>query len=188
MIQATPAQYRRARRRLIRSALIWTPSFIIFAGMSSYFLVRALNNDSETWVAFVVTGLMGLLVSFTSISALRDLFARPIETEARIQRKWTGSDLLVFPVHHVLVGKRVFRIPKLTYLEMPETGAVLRCLHYPYTNTLVDWRPVEEIAPLRPTDRTPVTPPPDKKPADRWGHQDETPAADPVQPPTFGDR
>ena len=188
MIQATPTQYRRARRRLIRSALIWTPTFVIFTGMSAYFLVKALDSDSSTWVAFVVTGLLGLLVSFASISALRDLFARPIETEARIQRKWTGSDMLVLPVHYVLVGRRVFRVPKLTYLEMPETGAVVRCLHYPYTNALVDWRPGEDVAPLQPTSHTPATSPADATPANRWGPQDEAPAADPVQPPTFGDR
>jgi hypothetical protein len=139
-IVPTERQTRHARRSIIRSATVWLPFFGLFAAGAVFFLVRALTDDAGTWVGFAILGLIALLMLPLLIAALQDLRATPIETEGPIARKWTKADLLVFRGHYFLIGKRVFRVEKTVWLSLPETPERVHLLHYPHTNTLIDWQ------------------------------------------------
>lgn len=129
---------------MIRGAVIWTPIFAVLTALAVMLLIRALDNGGA-WFGFALCGLIGLLSGSLALVHWRDLFAEPIETTGMIQRKWRKSDFLFFfPGHYVKIGKRVFRVRKDIYLEMPEPGGWMYARHYPHSNALVQWRPVGE--------------------------------------------
>ena len=140
----------RARRALLRSMGIWTPAFALLTVGAVYMMVEALNGNSGSWFGFSLFALIGVLSGFSALSAFRDWFSEPMETTGQMARKWRKFDLLIFfRAHYVLVSRRVFRVPRLVFEEMPEPGGWVYLLHYPHTNALVAWRPLgEEEAPV----------------------------------------
>ena len=135
----------RARRSLLRSIAIWTPAFGLLTVGAVYMMVEALNGNSGSWFGFSLFALIGILSGFSALSAFRDWFSEPVETTGRVGRKWRKFDLLIFfRAHYVLVSKRVFRVPRLIFEEMPESGGWVYLLHFPHTNALVAWRPLGE--------------------------------------------
>lgn len=138
----------RARRALLRSMGIWTPAFALLTVGAVYMMVEALNGNSGSWFGFSLFALIGVLSGFSALSAFRDWFSEPMETTGQMARKWRKFDLLIFfRAHYVLVSRRVFRVPRLVFEEMPESGGWVYLLHYPHTNALVAWRPLGEDEP-----------------------------------------
>ena len=163
--------------------------FVFFAAVAVFFLVRALTVESGAWIGFSITGLIGLLTLPLLIAAMRDLRADPMETEAPLRRKWRKADLFIVKGHYVMVGKRVFRVRKDIWLEMPEPPARALLLHYPHTNTLIDWQAVAttdddgaEPVPAARDWRTVASPPAAGAPADPG-----VSAGPAVRPPVFGE-
>ncbi|MCY3920630.1 MAG: hypothetical protein OXG38_12625 [Chloroflexi bacterium] len=163
--------------------------FVFFAAVAVFFLVRALTIESGAWIGFSITGLIGLLTLPLLIAAMRDLRADPMETEAPLRRKWRKADLFIVKGHYVMVGKRVFRVRKDIWLEMPEPPARVLLLHFPHTNTLIDWQTVastddEEAEPVPAARdwRTVASPPTADAPADPG-----VPTGPAVRPPVFGE-
>lgn len=135
----------RARRAILRSMLIWTPAFGLLTVGAVYMMVEALGGNGGSWFGFSLFALIGLLSGFSALSAFRDWFSEPIETTGQVARKWRKFDLLIFfRAHYVLVARRVFRVPRLVFDEMPEPGGWIYLNHYPHTNALVAWRPLGE--------------------------------------------
>lgn len=135
----------RARRGILRSMVIWTPAFGLLTVGAVYMMVEALDGNSGSWFGFSLFALIGLLAGFSALSAFRDWFSEPIETTGQVARKWRKFDLLIFfRAHYVLVARRVFRVPRLMFDEMPEPGGWIYLNHYPHTNALVAWRPLGE--------------------------------------------
>ena len=64
----------RARRNVIRGAILWTPFFVLFAALAVSSLVRALDESGTAWVTFALTGLLALVTGDSAFAALRDLF------------------------------------------------------------------------------------------------------------------
>jgi hypothetical protein len=144
---ALDADAQRARRGIIRSAIWTTPVFIVSAAAAVFLLSGSIGGSASLWVAFALTALLALLSGVLSLSAWRDLFAEPQDTEGYIDRKWTKSDLFVFRAHYVMVGKRVFRVRKDIYHDMPDIGDRVYLNHFPHTNALVRWRHVDTPPP-----------------------------------------
>ncbi len=135
----------RARRALLRSMAIWTPAFGLLTVGAVYMMVEALNGNGGSWFGFSLFALIGVLSGFSALSAFRDWFSEPMETTGRVARKWRKFDLLIFfRAHYVLISRRVFRVPRLVFEEMPESGGWVYLVHYPHTNALVAWRPLGE--------------------------------------------
>lgn len=135
----------RARKQVIRGAVIWTPVFAALAALAVALLVSALTGSSGAWFGFSLSALIALLSGSLALIHLRDLFEQPIETTGQIQRKWRKSDFLFFfPGHYVRIGKRVFRVRRDIYLEMPEPGGWIHVRHYPHSNALVAWHPISQ--------------------------------------------
>lgn len=124
---------------------IWTPAFGLLTVGAVYMMVEALDGNSGSWFGFSLFALIGVLSGFSALSAFRDWFSEPMETTGRVARKWRKFDLLIFfRAHYVLVSRRVFRVPRLVFEEMPESGGWVYLVHYPHTNALVAWRPLGE--------------------------------------------
>lgn len=135
----------RAKRGILRSMVIWTPAFALLTVGAVYMMVDALGGNGGSWFGFSLFSLIGLLSGFSAISAFRDWFSEPIETTGQVARKWRKFDLLIFfRAHYVLVARRVFRVPRLMFEEMPEEGGWVYLHHYPHTNAVVSWRPLGE--------------------------------------------
>ena len=135
----------RARRAILRSMLIWTPAFGLLTVGAVYMMVEALGGNGGSWFGFSLFALIGVLSGFSALSAYRDWFSEPMETTGQVARKWRKFDLLIFfRAHYVLVARRVFRVPRLVFDEMPEPGGWIYLNHYPHTNALVAWRPLGE--------------------------------------------
>ncbi len=135
----------RAKRGIVRSMLIWTPAFGLLTVGAVYMMVDALGGNGGAWFGFSLFALIGLLSGFSALSAFRDWFSDPIETTGQVARKWRKFDLLIFfRAHYVLVARRVYRVPRLMFDEMPEPGGWVYLNHYPHTNALVSWRPLGE--------------------------------------------
>lgn len=135
----------RAKRGILRSMAIWTPAFGLLTVGAVYMMVDALGGNGGAWFGFSLFALIGLLSGFSALSAFRDWFSEPIETTGQVARKWRKFDLLIFfRAHYVLVARRVFRVPRLMYDEMPEAGGWVYLQHFPHTNAVVSWRPLGE--------------------------------------------
>ncbi len=135
----------RARRAILRSMAIWTPAFGLLTAGAVYMMVDALGGNGGSWFGFSLFALIGLLSGFSALAAFRDWFTEPIDTTGQVARKWRKFDLLIFfRAHYVLVSRRVFRVPRLMYEEMPESGGWVYLNHYPHTNAVVSWRPLGE--------------------------------------------
>ena len=143
-----PEDIQTARRSVVRGVVIWTPVFLGLAATTTFFLLRALDGDSGFWVSVVLTGILSLLTGVPAIQSWRDLYADPMETRGTVSRKWSKREMILTHGHYLQVNRRIFRIPKLTYLTMPDEGGVVSVHHYPHTNALVLWEHVETPTPI----------------------------------------
>jgi len=180
MITPDP-EARRAKRGIVRSVAWLTPAFIASTASAVLLLANNATGGASLWVLFALTALFALLFGVPALAAWRDLFADPRDSEGYIDRKWTKSDLFVFRGHYVKVDKRIFRIRKSVYHDMPGVGDRVYLHHYPHTNALVRWQhidtPALPDAPPAP-DVTPHMPP----------SFNPTPPPERVEPPAFGGR
>jgi hypothetical protein len=190
---ARDADETRARRGIIRSAIWLTPVFIASTAAAVFLLSDFVGGSASLWVAFGLTALLALLSGVSTLGAWRDLFAEPQDTEGPINRKWTKSELFIFRGHYVMVGKRVFRVHKAVYRDMPEIGDRIYLNHYPHTNALVRWQPLDN-PPARQAATTARPSAPPRVPARTDLSDLRPPATRPsapgprVEPPSFGTR
>ena len=166
---------------MLRSALGWAPLFVFFSTIAVFFLVRAVTETGGAWIGFSIMGLIALLTLPLLVAALRDLRTDPMETEGALQRKWRKNDFFIAKSHYFMVGRRVFRVAADVWLEMPDVPARVLLLHYPHTNTLIEWQRSD------PPDDEAAEPAPaiGESPA----RASAAPAASPgatVRPPAFG--
>ena len=140
-----------AHKSVIRSAAIWTPIFIASTALGVAFALIALDSPGA-WVSFAIAALIALLSGVSALGALRDIYAEPIQTTGVIKRKWRKSDALVFRGHYILCQKRVFRIPREIYDELPEVGAGVLLEHYPHTSALTAWAKAQVSAGTKQTE------------------------------------
>ncbi len=200
LVGTQPPDPRRARNAILRSMAIWTPIFTLLVVGSVFMAVDALGGNGGAWFGFSLFALIGLLSGFSSLSAFRDWFTEPIETTGQVARKWRKFDLLIFfRAHYVLVARRVYRVPRLMFEEMPETGGWVYINHYPHTNAVVSWRPLGEDERREGVDVSPAddqrngsdeSDEPDKRGWGRRRREREQPvtAREQVDLPSFGDR
>lgn len=125
-----------ARASLVRSALLYTPLFLALLTALG-FVVRELAMDpgGGAVAAVVIVALLALLTGYQSAQTLRDLVAKPVETEGVVQRKWRRSDLFVMQSHYLLVDRHVFRVEPTDFIEL-EVDDTVSIIHYPHTDTV----------------------------------------------------
>lgn len=140
-----------AHQSVIRSAAIWTPIFIASTALGVAFALIALDSPGA-WVSFAIAALIALLSGVSALGALRDIYSEPIQTTGVIERKWRKSDVFIFRGHYILCRKRVFRIPREIYDELPEVGSGVLLEHYPHTSALTAWAKAQVSAGTKETE------------------------------------
>lgn len=121
----------RVRNGLIRSALIWTPLFLLSGGaFAYYFLGQLFGFGGGTWFLTVVLGFVAFLMGYQGINALRDLVGGPRETEGRVTRRWARRDSIVFQSHYIRLDKKIFRIDSVFHGDI-KVGDHVRLRYYP---------------------------------------------------------
>lgn len=136
---------RRARRALLRAMIVWSPVFVLFAALTGYNFVRLAEGDTGVGggLTGALTALISILVGHSSIQAIRDLFADPVETRGAIGRTWTKVELLLRRRHYIAVGPDVFHVPKQIFAALPDPPAWISVLHYPHTLAVIAWRELD---------------------------------------------
>src|SRR5205823_2646758 len=121
------------RGRLVRDAIIYTPPFLVTAGLALLMVAGAVDFAI---VAFVLLAGMAFLFGYQSIQSLRDLRLAPAETSGPVARRWTKRDAFIAKSHYLAVNKAIYRIPVENYLEV-QVGDTVTILAFPHTGTVV---------------------------------------------------
>jgi hypothetical protein len=103
------------RMGIVRSAVIWTPLFLVSAGAFVFFLVdEATGGDRGSWFLVVVLAIFGLLFGVQSIQSLLDLASEPAILEGQVGRRWSRRDSFVAKSHYMRVGRQILRGDQFT--------------------------------------------------------------------------
>ncbi len=137
---------RSVRNGILRSAIIWTPLFLITAGAFLFFLYDVLTGGERgTWFLLVVLGLFTTLFGFQSIHALLDLRGEPRETEDVVVRRWSRTDSFVMRSHYIrLASKQILR-GDLDLLDGVREGDRVFVRYYPHS-AVITWAERIEVA------------------------------------------
>src|SRR5690606_20240663 len=95
------------RAIVIRRAILFTPIAIFLTAL----LVYAVINLPGSIIMTIIVGIAAIAMDIETVSALRDLRAKPTPTRGPIQRSWHKSRFLIFGrVHYLLVKRRLFEV------------------------------------------------------------------------------
>lgn len=101
---------RRVHRNLVRSAVIWTPPFLLCLGLLIFFAWdQSLGEERGSWFLVGVLVIATVLFGSQSIQALLDLAGEPRELVGEVTRRWARSDSLVVRTHYMRIGKQIMR-------------------------------------------------------------------------------
>lgn len=124
-----------ARKSVTRSALFYTPIFVIVLAALAYLVIRQANEGDVGIVIIIIVALVTLLLGFQSLLSLRDLGADLKETRGPIGRKWDRGEMFFFRAYFIRIGTDIFKISPLAYREIGEGDEII-VSHLPHTNTV----------------------------------------------------
>ena len=157
---------RRVRNGLWRTALFWTPLFLVTAGGGLYcFILEAATDDGFGWALPSVLVVFGALFGYQGIQAIRDLRGGTAVIEGFITRRWRRFDLGSRSYYLRIDNDKIVRADRMLY-EPVEQGNYVAVEYYPGSMVALM---VEKREPPGGTE-----PPPDEP-----GH-DEPPSPDPL--------
>ena len=129
--------YRAARSSLMRTALVFTPLFLLsLAGIGIIIFNLVREGLSGLIITLVLLSLAAFLTGHQSIQSLRDLRSSPTVSSGLVDRKWSRADLFILRSYYIYVGRSVFKVTPLIYSELEE-GDTVSVNHYPHTNTVI---------------------------------------------------
>ena len=135
----------RIRGGLIKSALLWTPCFVVVFGLLLYFLFDQLTGGGKgSWFLLVILTIFSVLLGFQASQSLLDLRSEPIEGTQVVVRRWSKSDSLVMRTHYLqLANKAILHGDKhiLDGIKVEDTVIVR---YYPHTGVLLS---IEKVKP-----------------------------------------
>lgn len=152
----------RARRAVVRMAVLYTPLTIAMVVLAAIALFNLLNGAFAAVIGVVIFGIISFATGYQAWTALRDLRAEPVRTRGIVDRAWDkGTVLWITRAHYALVrsplpgdaerfARRVFVLPEDVYREIAEGGEV-EIDHLPHTNTVLRFAAVKR--PSRPAPR-----------------------------------
>ena len=102
---------RSVRSRIVRSACLWTPLFLLCLGAGIYYLFDTITGGDHggTWVLVVILTILTLLFGFQAFQSLLDLRAEPHVDRGFVVRRWSRSDSFVMKSHYIRMDKRILR-------------------------------------------------------------------------------
>ena len=138
----------RARNRLLRSAIMWGPIFLIVAGAFLFFLVDRLFLGGEyggTWFLVGFLGFLAFLFGFQASQSVLDLTGGAREATGMVTRSWSRSDSLVLRSHYIRLDEgQILRVGGVFHAGLKE-GDRLRVKFYPHSAAAI-W--VEKLPPV----------------------------------------
>ena len=129
---------RGVRSRIVRSAILWTPLFLISLGAALFYLFDTLfgGDRGGTWVLVIVLGILATLFGFQSVQSLLDLRAAPLAATGLVTRRWARSDSLVLRSHYVRIDNRILRGDSDLLANIKE-GDYVEASYYPHSAVIV---------------------------------------------------
>lgn len=142
-LQATLAE-NRVRGGLVRSAVIWTPLFLIVAVALAYFAFDEITGgDSGSWFLVALLTVFSVLLGFQAIQPLLDLLGQPAEITGVVARRWSRTDSLVVRSHYIRIERKIFKIDRDIHGDIAE-GDRVRVRFYPHSAAVIE---VERLGP-----------------------------------------
>lgn len=147
---------RSVRGKLLRSAVIWGPLFLITLAGTLFYTADILFMDREnggTWVLVTIVGILAVLFGFQAVQSVLDFFEKPRTESGYVTRRWARSDSLVVRSHYMRLERKILRGDAYLLAEIKE-GDYVEATFYPHSAVLVwvDKRPEppkEEATPGR---------------------------------------
>lgn len=101
---------RAIRNSILRTALLWTPFFVVAVGALLFFVFdKITGGDSATWFLLVVLVILSVLFGSQAIQSILDLVSQPHSMKGEVTRRWARNDMLVMKTHYVRVGTHILR-------------------------------------------------------------------------------
>lgn len=143
----------RVEAGLRRSAIIWTPVFVICAALFLFFLGDILFGDQRvTWFLIVVLAGLSSLFGFQAYQSLSDLRGTTKTTTGRVSRRWARSDSLILKSHYIRLGRLILRGDELV-LDRVKAGDLVEVEYYPHSSVILNLKRLPEPG----TEETAVT-------------------------------
>ena len=129
--------HRAARSSLVRTALVFTPMFLLSLGGIGLVILNLVREGASGLIfTLVLLALAASLTGYQSFQSLRDLRISPHVSRGVITRKWSRADLFIMRSHYIYVDRSVFKVTPLIYAELEE-GDSVSVTHYPHTSTVI---------------------------------------------------
>jgi len=136
-----------ARAKVIRSAILWTPIFLICVGCLLFFgfdRVFMGGDHGSTWFLLVVLTALTALFGFPAIQGLMDLRSGPREHEVTVVRRWSRRDAFVVKNHFLKLETGQILEGNALSIEGVDDGDRAIVRYYPHSAVLIWARPAEE--------------------------------------------
>lgn len=136
--------------RMVRSAIMWTPFFLVCAALFLFYLADTLFNGGGhggTWVLTVILAVVTGLFGFQAAQALLDLNDEPRKLSGEVTRRWSRTDSLVMKSHYIRLDRLILRGDAFQLAGIEE-GDYIEATFYPHSAVLI-WaekvpRPAED--------------------------------------------
>lgn len=131
-------RHRRVRNGLKRSAIIWTPFFLLFAGLFLFYFIDIVTGGHRgTWVFIVILATLTTLFGVQSYQSISDLTHPTKTTTGRVTRRWARSDSLIIKSHYIRIGRQIFRGDVLV-LDQVKAGSYVEVEYYPHSSVVLN--------------------------------------------------
>jgi hypothetical protein len=136
---------RSVRGKILRSAIIWGPLFLLTLAGTVFYTADILFMDRQygaTWVLVTIVGILAVLFGFQAVQSALDLFDKPRTESGYVTRRWARSDSLVVRSHYMRLEGKILRGDAYLLAEIKE-GDYVEATFYPHSAVLVwvDKRP-----------------------------------------------
>jgi hypothetical protein len=130
---------RSVRGKLLRSAVIWGPLFLITLAGTLFYTADILFMDREyggTWVLVTIVGILAVLFGFQAVQSVLDFFDKPRTESGYVTRRWARSDSLVVRSHYMRLERKILRGDAYLLAGIKE-GDYVEATFYPHSAVLV---------------------------------------------------
>lgn len=130
---------RSVRGKLLRSAVIWGPLFLVTLAGTLFYTADILFMDREygaTWVLVTIVGILAVLFGFQAVQSLLDFFDHPRTEKGYVTRRWARSDSLVVRSHYMRLERKILRGDAFLLAGIKE-GDYVEATFYPHSAVLV---------------------------------------------------
>lgn len=138
----------RVRAGLWRSALIWTPPFLLSAAGFLFFLWDLVTGGGRGGpVIVIVVALLAVLFGHEAIQAILDLRSEPREIEDVVTQRWHRNDSIVIRTHYIRLGTKLILRGGAGMLADITEGQRVAVRYYHHSAVVIAIRPVSRTGP-----------------------------------------